>query len=70
MFPTARYIYIWRNGCEVALSIEKLCLQGKWFGGSEYKWNLLVNYARKDINTAHLPELCSTYYLKGLLVEA
>lgn len=67
MFPAARYVYIWRNGCEVASSIEKLCQQGQWFAASTYKWDLLVEHARSNKDTAHLPALCDSFYLKGLL---
>ena len=57
MFPTARYIYIWRNGCEVAESIETICLNGGWFAGSDYKWKLLCDYAKQSTETEALPDL-------------
>ena len=67
MFPSARFIYIWRHGCEVAESIETICLNGGWFAGSDYKWQLLSDYAKQSTETEALPDLCTTYYLKGLL---
>ncbi len=67
IFPDARFIHIYRNGLEVARSIGKASEKGKWFGANFYKWNRLVNYARNSDDTKHLPELCTTYYDKGLL---
>ena len=45
IFPEARFVHIYRNGFEVAKSIEKLSKQGQWYGYNNYKWNLLVQYA-------------------------
>lgn len=67
MFPDCRFIHIWRNGVEVARSIEALCFQGEWFGSNRYKWDQLVRYARSMPETAELPELCGSYYGMGLL---
>ncbi len=67
IFPDARFIHIYRNGLEVARSIGKASENGKWFGENSYKWNMLVNYARNNDDTNDLPELCATYYDKGLL---
>jgi len=67
IFPDARFIHIYRNGQEVARSIEKASENGKWYGANSYKWNMLVNYARNNDDTKDLPELCATYYDKGLL---
>src|SRR5262245_51402655 len=38
IFPDARFIHIFRNGLEVANSIEKESKEGKWFGANAYKW--------------------------------
>lgn len=38
IFPDARFIHIYRNGLEVARSIEKLSNRGEWFGANAYKW--------------------------------
>jgi Sulfotransferase family len=67
MFPDCRFIHIWRNGLEVARSIEALSIQGQWFGSHQYRWNLLVEYAQSMPETAFLPALCQSYYEKGLL---
>ncbi len=67
MFPDCRFIHIWRNGLEVARSIEALSNQGKWFASHQYRWNLLAEYAQSTPETAHLPALCHSYYEKGLL---
>lgn len=67
IFPDARFIHIYRNGLEVARSIEKSSEKGYWFGSNSYKWDKLVEYAmgRDDVN--YLPALCTTYFDKGLL---
>ncbi len=67
IFPDARFIYIHRNGLEVARSIENRCMKGKWFGSNSYKWNMLTHYAKSCEKTSHLPDLCTTNYDKGLL---
>ena len=67
IFPDARFIHIYRNGLEVARSIEKASEKGEWFGAHSYKWDMLVDYARNSDDTKNLPELCTTHYDKGLL---
>jgi LPS sulfotransferase NodH len=67
IFPDARFVHIYRNGLEVARSIEKASEKGGWFGVSSYKWDLLVDYAWNSDETKNLPELCTTPYDKGLL---
>jgi hypothetical protein len=67
IFPDARFIHIYRNGLEVARSIEKACEKGGWFGANSYKWDMLAKYARNNDDTRDLPELCTTYHDKGLL---
>ena len=37
IFPDARFIHIYRNGIEVARSIEKRSVRGNWFGANSYK---------------------------------
>ena len=66
-FPDARFIHIFRNGLEVASSIEKESKKGKWFGANDYKWNQLVSYAKGQADTSDLPALCTTYRDMGLL---
>jgi hypothetical protein len=67
IFPDARFIHIYRNGLEVARSIQKISEKGGWFGSNIYKWDKLVDYAKNSDDTKKLPELCDTYYDKGLL---
>lgn len=67
IFPDARFIHIYRNGLEVARSIKNISDRGGWFGANEYKWKQLSDYAKKNHDTAELPELCDSYYYKGLL---
>jgi hypothetical protein len=67
MFPDCRFIHIWRNGLEVARSIEAMSIQGRWFRPDQYRWNLLAEYAQAMPETAHLPALCRSDYEKGLL---
>jgi hypothetical protein len=67
MFPDCRFIHIWRNGLEVARSIEAMSVQGRWFRPDHYRWNMLAKYAQSMPETAHVPALCQSYYEKGLL---
>ena len=67
MFPACRFIHIWRNGLEVARSIEAMSIQGRWFRPNQYRWNMLTEYAQSMPETAHVPALCQSYYEKGLL---
>ena len=67
IFPDARYIHIYRNGLEVARSINKACDREEWFGKNYYKWDLLVKYSKNKKETKNLPEICTTSYEKGLL---
>ncbi|MEP6681653.1 MAG: sulfotransferase, partial [Parafilimonas sp.] len=46
-FPEAKYIYLHRNGLEVAKSISKK-IPVSWFGYKNLKWNLLLNYGEKN----------------------
>jgi hypothetical protein len=67
MFPDCRFIHIWRNGLEVARSIEAMSIQGRWFKPDQYRWNMLAEHAQSMPETAHVPALCQSYYEKGLL---
>ena len=67
IFPDARFIHLYRNGLEVARSIEKFCQEGKWFCANPYKWKQLSHLARSSNGTAALPELCTDYFYMGLL---
>ncbi|SDS84022.1 sulfotransferase family protein [Winogradskyella sediminis] len=62
-FPNAKYIYLHRNGIEVAKSIEKKADSGSWFGKNSVKWNLINQLAAQlEIDTTSLSN-----YEKGLL---
>lgn len=67
MFSGARYIHIFRNGMEVARSIEALCQQGRWYRQNPRKWDLLAEYAHASNETRDLPALCTDDFLRGLL---
>ncbi len=67
IFPEARFIHIYRNGLEVARSIEEISKKGRWFGTNSYKWDRLTEYASGREDTRDLPALCSSFYEKGLL---
>ncbi|WP_118828430.1 sulfotransferase family protein [Salinibacter ruber] len=70
IFPKAHYVHIFRNGLEVARSIESKHRKDGWFGrnGNNYKWQELVRYARTQGDPFDkLPKKCSTIYEKGLL---
>lgn len=62
-FPNAKYIYLHRNGIEVAKSIEKLADKG-WFGKNSKKWNLIENLSTKleNLNSSNFSN-----FEKGLL---
>ncbi len=61
-FPNAKYIYLHRNGLEVAKSIEKRIKEDTWYKGA-YKWTLIEKLAKsKQIPTDSLSQL-----EKGLL---
>jgi hypothetical protein len=67
IFPAARYIHIYRNGLEVARSIEKKNEDSEWFGENSYKWAELVKHALSKHDTENLPAICSSVFDKGLL---
>lgn len=67
VFPGARYIHLYRNGLEVARSIEPLARAGRWFGAGGYKWDRLAEYAETRPETRGLPVQCESPYLRGLL---
>lgn len=67
VFPGARYIHLYRNGLEVARSIEPLARAGRWFGAGGYKWDRLAEFAEGQPDTRCLPSRCDTPFLRGLL---
>lgn len=60
-FPEAKYIYLHRNGVEVAKSIEKMIENRNWFGNDETKWKLIQNELKVNKNKSY------SNYEKGLL---
>lgn len=67
LFPGAKLIHLFRNGLEVARSIERYAQKYPWFGVDDYKWHRLAAIARAQDHTQHLPELCTSYFDRGLL---
>ncbi|KAG1665681.1 Glycosyltransferase-like KOBITO 1 [Nymphon striatum] len=67
IFPNARFIHIYRNGLEVARSIEMECEKGNWFGSGNYKWDKLTEYEFNKNRNSNLSSLCETFFDKGLL---
>jgi Sulfotransferase family len=67
IFRDALFIHIFRNGLEVASSIENESNKGNWFGAQSYKWSQLADYAKGKAETSGLPALCTTYRDMGLL---
>lgn len=64
VFPEAKYIYLHRNGLEVAKSIEKFCEKAPWFGSNNLKWNLLKELADDVLD---LKKFELNNYEKGLV---
>jgi len=67
MFPEARFVHIYRNGLEVARSIQRQNESGSWFAANPYKWEQLVEHERDRRGAESLSHLCQTYFDKGLL---
>ena len=67
VFPDARYVYIERDGLEVAASIAKIIAAGAWFGACGVKWPRLAALAEADPRTRGLAARCDTPFRKGLL---
>lgn len=47
-FPNAKYIYLHRNGIEVAKSMEKTATDRNWFGGNSKKWQLIEELLKES----------------------
>lgn len=67
IFKNAKYIHIFRNGIDVAKSIELRCRVGKWYGINNYKWKQIENYAALNKSTKENIEKCDGFFEKGLL---
>lgn len=66
-FPNARYVFIHRQGLEVARSIARLADRNAWFGHDDYKWKPLVELAEGDPATRGIPDRCRSNLDRGLL---
>lgn len=67
IFPQAKYICIFRNGLEVANSIEKMASKGCWFGYNAYKWKQIVNNVNKMGVYPDLDDFPKNDFERGLL---
>ena len=67
LFPGARFIHVWRDGVEVARSIEKKILAGGWYGSSAYKWQALRELASKTPALSDVPLDALSPFERGLL---
>ena len=67
IFPQARYICIFRNGLEVAHSIEKIASSGHWFGYDAYKWKQIADTAAKLGLYPDLEDFPRNDFERGLL---
>ena len=64
-FPNARYVYLHRNGLDVARSIERLSSKGGWYGkNGNSKWQVLKRLIEQK--TTYQPDALS-FYEKALL---
>lgn len=64
VFPNAKFIYLYRNGIEVAKSIEIQANKGKWFGKNDFRWKLLNKLINSD---NRIPKKEFSNFEKGLL---
>ncbi len=66
IFKNAKYIHIFRNGIDVAKSIELRCRVGKWYGINTYKWKQIEKYAALNKSTKEIIKKCDSFFEKGL----
>lgn len=64
-FPDAKYIYLHRNGLEVATSISKRIPKG-WYGQNNMKLDLLLEYSNTFTKTNITKTEIDTDFKKGL----
>jgi hypothetical protein len=71
IFPNARYLWIIRQGHQVARSIQKLADRATgdfgWYGFKDYKWRQLEKVCREAAGHRELPSLCRDNFDRGLL---
>ena len=65
IFPEARFIYLHRNGLEVASSIQKKADVRPWFGKQNQKWEMLLALGKNTVTD--LPKREFSNFEKGLL---
>ena len=63
-FPDAKYIYLYRNGLEVAESISKKIPNG-WFGYKNLKWKLLEAFGHENNFEYAIDDMKSDFH-KGM----
>jgi len=66
-FPDARFIHIYRNGIEVARSIDKLSKQGSWYGKQDYKWFALARMAEDHPEMRNIEIEDADFFRMGLI---
>lgn len=66
LYPNCLIINIVRHGVEVARSIERRAIKGRWYGVRDSKWHNLVAHAR-DHGYGELLPLCTDFVHRGLL---
>jgi len=67
VFPDARFVYIERDGIDVARSIAARIEVGVWYGVGDRKWDLLTDVAESKARTRGIARHCVTPLHKGLL---
>src|SRR5262245_44638553 len=65
IFPDAHFVYIERNGIEVARSIAAKAEAGQWFGNR--KWDMLIEIAQKENKLKGIAAQCTSLFHQGLL---
>jgi hypothetical protein len=67
VFPDARFIHIYRNGVEVARSIDRLSKRGAWYGRQNYKWSSLACMAKDHPETRSIDISANDSFRMGLI---
>jgi hypothetical protein len=67
IFPDARYVYIRRNGIDVARSIAWVATASRWFGVDDAKWGRLSELSETFAPLRGVAAECRTPFHKGLL---
>lgn len=66
IFPQARFIYLTRDGRDVATSIAREIERGRWYGAKDFKWRNLIN-SIADVSLRELALSTATPYERGLI---